>query len=442
MNKKEFSLFCLSEIKKAGYEAYFAGGCVRDHLMGLEPLDFDIATSAVPAEIQKIFPRTVAVGEAFNVVRIISPEEKSPYTVEVATFRKDIGVKDGRHPEKIERATAQEDVQRRDFTINGMLWDPIEDKILDWVGGCADIQAKIIRAIGEPKERLREDYLRMLRAIRFSARFRFSIDDDLFSAVKEAAPQIHQISQERIFDELSRMFSFSGADVALKLLDETGLLKELLPEALLMKGVEQPPEHHPEGDVWVHTLLLLSQLHKDHPPELGWACLLHDIAKPQTFSHIPGDRIRFNGHAALGAAMTDNILKRFKAPNRFRELVFAMVRDHLKFADVKNMRPSTLKRFLRQDRFDLHLELHRIDCMASHEKMELYKFCQKALEEMKEEDLKPAPLLTGKDLLAAGYTAGPQFTEILNEIETQQLDGHLQSKKAALAFVKKNYSPT
>jgi poly(A) polymerase len=439
MSLFEFSLDCLQKIRHEGFEAYFAGGCVRDRLLKISPLDYDIATSALPADLKKIFPRYVEVGEAFNVIRVLSAKEENPEMVEVASFRKDVGVGDGRHPRSVETATAREDVERRDFTINGLLWDPITDQILDWVGGEKDLQAKLIRAIGNPTQRLQEDYLRMLRAVRFSARFEFPIELSLMTSIQNLAPQIHKISKERIFDEFCRMFSREGANRALELLDETGLLKELIPEALFMKGVEQPPEYHPEGDVWVHTLLLLQQIRSHHSPELGWACLLHDIAKPQTYSKEEGDRIRFNGHASLGAEMSDEILKRFKAPNRFREIVFEMVRDHLKFADVKKMKASTLKRFLRQNRFDWHLELHRIDCMASHEKLELYEFCQDALKNIKEEDLKPSPLLTGKDLIQMGYRPGRDFKEMLTTIETLQLDGVLSTHQEALDYIQQNY---
>lgn len=440
MSLFDFSLDCLKKIREAGFEAYFAGGCVRDRLLKIEALDYDITTSALPADLKKIFPRVLEVGEAFNVIRVLSSEEKKPHQVEIATFRKDVGVKDGRHPVRVESASAEEDVQRRDFTINGLLWDPLEDRIIDWVGGQEDLEKGILRSIGNAKERLQEDYLRMLRAVRFSARFGFPLEENLRTSIQELAPEITRISKERIFDEFCRMLSREGADEAIRLMDELGLLEVLLPEALLMKGVEQPPEHHPEGDVWVHTLLLLKQIRLGHSPELGWACLLHDIAKPQTFSHKEGDRIRFNGHAQLGAEMSDSILKRFKAPNRFREIVFELVKDHLKFADVKKMKASTLKRFLRQDHFDWHLELHRIDCMACHQNLELYEFCQKALGELKEEDLKPPPLLGGKELLELGFKAGPKFKEILGDIETQQLEGILSTKEDALRYIKERYS--
>ncbi|TVQ78664.1 MAG: CCA tRNA nucleotidyltransferase [Bradymonadales bacterium] len=440
MTKLDFAIDCLKRIREAGFEAYFAGGCVRDHLMGNEAIDYDIATSALPVELEALFPRTVLVGEAFNVLILLSEHPQKPYQVEAATFRKDLGIKDGRRPERVERATAQEDVQRRDFSINGMLWDPLSNEVHDWVGGQKDLAAKMIRAIGEPEARLKEDYLRMLRAVRFSARFDFKIEKKLEQAIQQLAPQIHQISKERIFDECCRMLSRQGADRAIEQLDDLNLLSEILPELLLMKGVEQPPEYHPEGDVWVHTLLLLKQIREGHSPELGWACLLHDIAKPQTFSHAEGDRIRFNGHASLGAEMSDQILRRLKAPNRFREIVHALVRDHLKFADVKKMRPSTLKRFLRQEHFDWHLELHRIDCLASHQNLDLYHFCQAALSELKVEDLRPPALISGQDLIAMGFSPGPKFKEILTEVESLQLDGQLKTKDEALDFVERNFA--
>lgn len=425
-------------LRKAGYEAYFAGGCVRDLVMGKTPKDFDVATSALPDQIRQIFPRTVEVGEAFNVILVLS-EGEDPVRIEVATFRKDIGIKDGRHPVHVEIASAREDVLRRDFTINGMLYDPQKKEILDWVGGQEDLKAKRLRAIGNPRERIDEDHLRMLRAVRFSARLQFSMEPDLWVAIQEKAHLIKKISAERVFDELTRMLTHQNADKAFEMLADSGLLEHIIPEALKMKGVPQPPEYHPEGDVWVHTMLLLSQLDENSPKELAWAALLHDIAKPQTFSHHPPDRIRFHGHAQLGAEMSKEILKRLKAPRRMTETVSELVRDHLKFADVKKMKDSTLKRFLRQPHFDLHLQLHRIDCMASHQNLELYEFCRKKLSELKEEELRPPPLIRGQDLIDLGFKPGPLFKDILQSVETEQLEGRLHSFEEAKEFVLNNF---
>jgi len=437
---KDFSIQCLKELQAAGFEAYFAGGCVRDMLLGEEPADYDIATSALPADVQRIFPRTVPVGEAFNVIIVLSEHEEHPFPVEVATFRTDVGIKDGRHPQAVRTATAKEDVKRRDFTINGMLYDPAKDEVIDWVDGKKDLKAKIIRAIGEPRLRIDEDYLRMLRAIRFASRLSYKIDEDLWKAIQEKTSMINKISAERIFEELSRMLTEGSAHLAFEMLADSGLLEQILPDVFKMRGVEQPPEYHPEGDVWVHTMLLLKQLTRSHSRELAWGCLLHDIGKPPTFTHNPPDRIRFNRHAQVGKEMSDRILKKFKAPNRFREIVGELVNDHLKFADVKQMRPSTLKRFLRNPNFSLHLELHRIDCMASHENLELYHFCQDELQKLSQEDLKPKALLSGQDLIAAGYKPGPRFREILEAVETEQLEGRLSSKDEALDYVKTEFS--
>jgi poly(A) polymerase len=430
-----FARLVVEKLQKAGFESYFAGGCVRDLVMGRKAADFDVATSALPDEVREIFSRTVEVGEAFNVIIVLSDDEKDPIAVEVATFRKDVGIKDGRHPERVERATVKEDVERRDFTINGMLYDPIREELLDWVGGQDDLKRGLIRSIGKPTERIDEDYLRMLRAVRFSARFQFEIDAELKVAIQEKAAQIKKISAERIFDELTRMLTSSHADEAFENLADLGLLQEILPEALPMKGCEQPPEYHPEGDVWVHTMLLLKQLNTNSPRELAWGCLLHDIAKPPTFSHEPGDRIRFNGHAQLGAEMSEKILKRFKAPRRFTEVVCELVNDHLRFADVKKMKASTLKRFLRNPNFHLHLEMHRIDCLASHQNLEIYKFCESQLKSLAEEDLRPQPLLRGQDLIDMGFEPGPLFKEILQRVETEQLEGRLSSSDEAKNFV-------
>lgn len=435
----QFACAVIAELQKAGHEAYLAGGCVRDLLMNRESEDYDIATSALPAEVENIFPRTAPIGAAFHVVLVISEHEESPYTIEVATFRRDIGIADGRHPQQVELATAQEDVKRRDFSINGMLYDPVEQKVLDWVGGQEDLQRQLIRSIGEPSERIQEDYLRMLRAVRFSARFGFRIEENLWHAIEFYAPRIQSISAERVFEELTKILTSPHAEQAFEKLADSGLLHPILPEALEMKGCEQPPEYHPEGDVWVHTMLLLKQL-DNHPKEVAWAALLHDIAKPATFSHEPGDRIRFNRHAQLGADMADRILKRLKAPNEFRKNVCELVNDHLKFADVKKMRESTLKRFLRRPLFPWHLELHRIDCMASHQNLEMYEFCKEAKSRLKEEQLQPKALLRGQDLIEMGYKPGPVFKKILEDIETQQLEGQLRNKQEAKEYVARHYS--
>ncbi len=433
-----FAIEVVKTLKSAGFEAVFAGGCVRDRLMGIPPKDFDVATNALPDDVRRLFPRTVPVGEAFNVILVLSSHEENPFHVEVATFRKDVGIADGRHPAQVLSATAEEDVQRRDFTVNGMLYDPLEDKLLDWVGGQKDLKAKILRSIGEPHLRIDEDHLRMLRAIRFSSRFGFQIDPSLMTAIQSKASLIRKISAERIYEELTKILTGARADLAMDDLASSGLLEQLIPEALAMKGCEQPPEHHPEGDVWVHTLLLLKQC-AGKSPEVGWAALLHDIAKPPTFSHTPGDRIRFNGHAELGAEMSVQILKRFKASNDLIECVHELVRDHLKFKDAPQMRPSTLKRWLRSPHFEKHLELHYIDCMACHQNLTLYEFCKSALANMPPDILRPPKLVDGNDLISMGFRPGPQFKEILDAVETEQLEQRLFERMAAIEFVKAKY---
>lgn len=436
---RKFAIEVVEKLRAAGFEAYFAGGCVRDELLGLQPVDYDVATSALPDQVREIFPKTVGVGEAFNVMLVLEPNARPALSVEVASFRKDVGISDGRHPTRVDVVSAEEDVKRRDFTINGMLYDPIEDKVLDWVGGKKDLENRVLRSIGTASTRIQEDYLRMLRAVRFAARFQCDLDKELECAILQHSTSIRKISAERIFEELSRILTHYGADQAFEMLADLGLLKEILPEALEMKGVPQPPEYHPEGDVWVHTMLLLKQLTPDHPRELGWGCLLHDVGKPRTFSHEPPDRIRFNNHARVGEEMADHILKRLKASRKLRETVCELVADHLKFADVKNMRESTRKRFLRNPNFDLHLEQHRIDCLASHENLELYEFCKSELERLSAEMLKPEPLLRGRDLISLGLKPGPEFKAILEKIENQQLEGLLNTKEEALDYVKTNF---
>jgi poly(A) polymerase len=433
-----FAISVVQRLQAAGFQAVFAGGCVRDLLLGKIPKDFDVATNALPDDVRKIFSRTVPVGEAFNVILVISPEEENPYRVEVATFRADIGIKDGRHPEKVIVSTAEEDVKRRDFTINGMLLNPISGDLFDWVGGQQDLQAKMVRSIGDPHLRIDEDHLRMLRAIRFAARLDYKIDPPLWQAIQEKAHLIEKISEERIFEELTKILVSPNADRAFNHLADSGLLEHIIPEALAMRGCEQPPEFHPEGDVWVHTMLLLKQC-AGESAELGWGCLLHDIGKPPTFSHEPPDRIRFNNHTNVGAEMAEKILRRLKASNRLTEIVAELTRDHLKFKDAPQMRPSTLKRFLRNPNFPLHLRMHYIDCMASHQNLTLYHFCKDELEKLSHEQLSPPPLLTGKDLIEAGYKPGPKFGEILEAVETEQLEGKLTTRDEALAFVRTQF---
>lgn len=434
--RQAFAHAVAKKLQERGFETVFAGGCVRDLILGRQPLDYDIATNALPDQVREVFSRTVAVGEAFNVILVLSDHEKDPLKVEVATYRADIGIKDGRHPAEVRVASAREDVLRRDFTINGMLLNPVSGELFDWVGGQEDLKAGIIRAIGEPRLRIDEDHLRMLRAIRFAARFNYKMDGDLWKAIQEKASLIEKISEERIFDEMTKMLTGPHADRSMNDLADTGLLSFILPEALAMKGCEQPKEFHPEGDVWVHTLMLLKQC-EGKSAELAWGCLLHDIGKPPTFSHEPPDRIRFNNHQNVGAEMAVKILKRLKASKHLTDVVEELTRDHLKFKDAPQMRPSTLKRFLRNPNFPLHLEMHLIDCRASHNDLRLYEFCKAELEKLPPEVLSPPPLIGGHDLIALGLKPGPQFKDLLNGVETEQLEGRLNTKEDAIEWVRK-----
>src|SRR5712691_5832463 len=452
---KDFAISIARTLHDQGYQAYLVGGCVRDLLLGREPGDYDIATDATPEQVMRIFPQTYAVGAQFGVVLV--PMAKDPSvtsvvdqadanhgrhggkTVEVATFRADIGYSDGRHPDQVRFSKdPRQDVQRRDFTINGLLLDPLKNEVLDFVGGRKDLDAGIIRAIGEPGLRFAEDKLRMLRAVRFTARFGYSIEPQTFAAIEKLAPQIHQVSRERVRDELTKMLTEGQARRAFLLLDETGLLHELLPEIEAMKGVEQPPQFHPEGDVFVHTLLLLEKLPHPCPATLGWGALLHDVGKPPTFRVAP-DRIRFDGHVDVGVKMAEEICRRLRFSNHDTEQILALVDNHMRFGDVERMKASTFKKFIRLPHFEQHLELHRLDCESSHRSLRLYNFTRERLVELPPSAIRPAPLVTGDDLIAVGYEPGPRFKEILAAVEDAQLDGRLHSKKQAMQFVRREF---
>ncbi len=435
-------------LRGRGHQAYLVGGCVRDLLLGREPADYDVATDAPPELVMRIFPETYAVGAQFGVVLVpVSTEVRSQLpaehmgAIEVATFRADGVYTDGRHPDQVTYTRdPQLDVQRRDFTINGLLLDPLEgDRVLDHVGGQADLKAGVVRAIGEPERRFAEDKLRMLRAVRFAARFEYRIDDATFTAIRELAPQIHQVSAERVREELLKMLTEGRARRAFELLDESGLLHEVLPEIEKMKGVEQPPQYHPEGDVWVHTLMILDGLKAGCSRTLAMGALLHDVGKPPTFRLAP-DRIRFDGHVEVGTRMAEEICGRLRMSNHDTEQIAALVANHLRFADAKNMKQSTLKRFLRLPRFEEHLELHRLDCLASHGDLSLYEFTKQKMEELPQEQIRPKPLLTGDDLIAMGHRPGPRFKEILAAVEDGQLEGTLREKGEAVEFVKREFS--
>jgi len=431
-------------LRQANHQAYLVGGCVRDLLLGREPEDFDVSTDATPDEVMRLFPQTYAVGAKFGVVLVPveapTTNDQRPTTIEVATFRSDGLYSDGRRPDEVTYTKdPKEDVQRRDFTINGLLLDPLKnDEVLDYVGGRADLAAKTIRTIGEPAHRFTEDKLRMLRAVRFAARFDYQIDGATFAAIQKLAPEAHQVSRERLRDELVKMLTEGRARRAFELLDASGLLREVLPQVEKMKGVEQPPQFHPEGDVWVHTLLLLAGLPAGCSRTLAVGALLHDVGKPPTFRVAP-DRIRFDGHVEVGAKMAEEICRSLRFSNHETEQVVALVANHLRFADVKRMKESTLKRFLRLPQFEEHLEMHRRDCLASHGDLSLYEFAREKLAATPPEAIRPAPLLTGDDLIAAGYAPGPRFKEMLRAVEDAQLEGVLTGKPEALEFVHRRF---
>ncbi len=424
----------INRLRAAGHQGFLVGGCVRDLLLGGTPKDYDVATDAPPGAILELFPGSGCVGAHFGVVLVREGQAQ----VEVATFRSDREYTDGRHPDGVHFETdPREDALRRDFTINGLMMDPRTGEVLDYVGGRADLQHRLVRAIGDPETRFREDHLRLLRAIRFAARLRFDIEPGTFDAIRRQHAQIRTISAERIRDELIRVLTEGGARRGFELLDATGLLDELLPEVGAMKGVAQPPEFHPEGDVWVHTLLLLEKL--DHAtPTLALGALLHDVGKPPTFRIA--ERIRFDGHVEAGVALAEGILGRLRFSRQDTDQVEALIANHMRFKDVPQMKESTLKRFLRLPKFEEHLELHRLDCLASHGRLENYELVRRKLEELPAEQLKPPPLLTGNDLIAEGYTPGPVFSEILRAVEDAQLEGTVGTRDEALDLVRRSFA--
>lgn len=441
---KQFATEIVQTLRQQGFQAYLVGGCVRDLLLGLEPKDYDVASDAIPDEVMKIFPETYAVGVQFGVVLVPLPQgptgsDLKEKAVEVATFRSDLGYTDGRHPDEVRFSKdPREDVERRDFTINGMLLDPVSGQILDYVGGQKDLSAGIIRTIGNPELRFAEDKLRMLRAVRFAARFKYRISAETFAAILNMAEQISMVSRERVRDELTRMLTEGRGQRAFMLLEESGLLEYVLPEISQMKGVEQPPEFHPEGDVFVHTLMLLENLPTPCPATLGWGALLHDVGKPPTFRVAP-DRIRFDGHAEVGVKMAEEICRRLRFSNDDTQQILSLVANHMRFADAMRMKESTLKKFIRMPRFDQHLALHRADCLASNGNLTTYEFIQHKRREIPPETMRPAPLVTGDDLIAAGRVPGPEFRTILDAVEDAQLEGRLGSREAALEFVRREF---
>jgi poly(A) polymerase len=497
---RQFESACriIAELRAAGYEAYLAGGCVRDLLLEREPEDYDVATSATPDVVLELFPRTFAVGAHFGVVLVASEtgsdaagaaptETPNPRFVltEVATFRSDGAYSDGRHPDAVRYTkSAEEDVRRRDFTINGLLMDPekllpqglkprsIEDQdvkaeartlqsveqshldretdpghkdmagaghpgLIDYVGGRVDLERGVVRAIGRPELRFEEDHLRMLRGVRFAARFGFELEAGTAAAMRALAAKTAVVSRERVRDELTKMLTEGQARRAFELLDETGLLAEVLPEVARMKGVEQPPQFHPEGDVWTHTLMLLEQLEAGCPATLAWGALLHDVGKPPTFRMA--DRIRFDGHVEVGVAMGAEICRRFRFSNEETRQILALIENHMRFADAQRMKTSTLKRFFRLEQFDQHLALHRMDCLAASRDLGHWEFVRGRYEAMPEEAVRPKPLLTGRELIAAGYVPGARFKEMLRAVEDAQLEGTIGTADEALKLVRERF---
>jgi len=421
------------QLQRAGYTAYFAGGCVRDQLLGIEAKDYDIATSARPEEVQRLFPRVTDLqGKSFGVVRVMVGEE----FFEVATFRQDGPYMDGRHPESVRFATAEEDAQRRDFTINGLFFDPVAERLIDYVGGEVDLHAKVIRAIGHPADRFAEDHLRLLRAIRFATRLNFKIEPKTWEAMQAAAATIRAVSAERIRDELNKIFGAAKPERGLDLLDQSGLLVEVLPDIAAMHGVEQPPQFHPEGDVYEHVRLMLTKIREPNL-DLALGVLFHDVGKKPTAKTDEHGRIRFNEHESVGAEMTEQIMTGLRYDNKTIQTVRELVQHHMQFKDVPKMRESTLKRMMARPTFQLELELHRIDCASSHGDLSHYDYLKHLIETMPPEQIDPPAFISGRDLLAMGLPPGKQIGRILEAVRLAQLEGAVQNRSEALDMARK-----
>lgn len=425
-----------ARLRERGHLAYFAGGCVRDIVRGETPKDFDIATDANPEGVQKLFPHTYAVGAHFGVILVV----ENGFQFEVATFRADDVYVNGRRPSAVHFSSPEEDARRRDFTINGMFYDPVAEKVIDFVGGRADIQAKLVRAIGDPGQRFAEDRLRMLRAVRFATVLDYKIDHETWDALLANVVSINEISAERIREELVRMFLSSNRTRGWDLLDSSGLMRAILPEIDAMKGCAQPEQFHPEGDVFEHTRLMLQFLREKVSVPLVFAVLLHDVAKPRTATVDNTGRIRFNEHDRIGAEMTEEIMRRLRFSGAEIDATVEMVRQHMVFKDVPKMRMAKLKRFMARPTFDDELELHRVDCQGSHRMLDNYEFLLRKREEFANEPIIPPPLVCGDDLIALGLKPSPKFGEILEAVETRQLEGTLRTREEALEWVKHEYS--
>jgi poly(A) polymerase len=417
-------------LRDAGHQAYFVGGCVRDMVLGVEPHDVDIATDARPEHVRELFDPVLEVGAQFGVMMVRVDDE----WFEVATFRSEGEYTDGRRPDEVAFTDARGDVQRRDLTINALLYDPVEDKIIDYVGGQDDIKSGIVRCVGDPAKRFGEDKLRLLRAVRFAARLEYEIEPETFRAIRDHAESVTVVSAERIGVELLNIFTGQHPDRGLQLLYDTGLLERALPAVHAMAGMPQPEQFHPEGDVFEHTKLMLSMMHQPSP-ELAMAALLHDVGKPPTYTVT--DRIRFNEHARVGSEMAAQICRRLRLPNAVTDTVVDLVDTHMTFMNVQNMRESTLKRFMRQPWFEDALELHRIDCSASHGGLGNYEFCKAKFEALQPEQIRPPRFISGHNLMEMGYQPGPKFREILTAVEDAQLEGVVTDEAGAIEFVKK-----
>lgn len=434
MTAREAAIRIIQRLHDAGHQSLLAGGCVRDRLLQKEPKDYDVATSARPEQVIRLFPGSLTVGAHFGVVIVRQGEHQ----IEVATFRQDGVYADGRHPESVTFSTPEMDAQRRDFTVNGLFEDPIRGEIIDFVGGEADLNAKVLRAIGDPVQRFEEDQLRLMRAVRFATVLGFEIEAKTWEAVGALAPKIRQVSMERLRDEFSKTMLHPNRVRGFDLLVESGLMKHLLPEILRLQGCEQPPQFHPEGDVFVHTRLMLSLLPEEVSLSLVLSVLLHDIAKPATQTVDENGRIRFNGHDMVGARMTDKILRRMKYPNHVVETTVEAVANHMVFKDVPKMRVAKLKRFMARPGFDDEMALHRVDCLGCHGMLDNYEFLIAKREEFANEPLIPPRLINGGDLIALGWKPSPLLGAVLDAVQTLQLEGKLTTREEALEWVKAN----
>lgn len=432
-NKKAIAIQIVDRLRKAGFTAYFAGGCVRDLILNSEPQDYDVATNAPPEEVERLFPKTVPVGKQFGVILVVLDDLQ----FEVATFRTEGPYQDGRRPSWVKPATPEEDARRRDFTINGLFYDPLVGQVIDFVAGQEDIKKRVIRTIGKPVDRFDEDKLRLLRAVRFASTLEMQIEAETWKALCGMTSLIHVVSKERIRDELIRIFTRPHAGLGLQLLSDSGLLKEILPEVEAMKGCAQSPDYHPEGDVFVHTKMLLDKL-ESPPATLAFGALLHDVGKPPTFQR-EGDKIHFYEHDRVGAELTRSILTRLRFSNKEIEAIAEAVGNHMRFMHVQEMRQGKLKNFLSRETFREELELHRIDCQSSHGKLDNYEFLKRKIDEYRREDLKPKPLINGDDLVASGCQPGPAFGTVLREAYDHQLEGNLRMKQEALDWALKRW---